>query len=234
MPPQWTGPTAGVRPHGGLCSTCPHEPPPVTCATSSGFPRPHCSNTEKGGQVFPASHPGAWPLSPECQPGPLPKSPPIPQTLEHHLPPAAHPPLSVACCSPCRGNVAALHSASRAGTSAPHPGNGGKGYRSPASSGVDKAPECFVVTPAPTALDFCPLQSQEECSAHASQGNNKSFLTLQVTLGTVNARKAISSSGVSQGCQDPRASRASMGSQGGKGAKATLASTASLGSQGSR
>lgn len=56
----------------------------------------------------------------------------------------------------------------------------------------------------------------------------------KVTLGTVSAQKATSSSGASRGHQDPRAFQASTGSLGRKGARETPASMASLGSQGSR
>lgn len=56
----------------------------------------------------------------------------------------------------------------------------------------------------------------------------------KVTLGTASVLKAISSSGVFQGCQDSRASQEPMGRQAGKGSPETPASTASLGSQGSR
>lgn len=56
----------------------------------------------------------------------------------------------------------------------------------------------------------------------------------KVTPGTADVQKAISSSGDSRDCQDPKASRVSMGNQAGKGTKETLDSMASLGSQGSR
>lgn len=55
----------------------------------------------------------------------------------------------------------------------------------------------------------------------------------KVMPGTVDVRE-ISSSGVFQGCQDPRASPVPMENQGRKGIKATRASTVSLVSQGSR